>query len=90
MMVGYSDASEHAFVTSPGHAYSRFRRAQQGPERDIEEGEGHYRDPPNPPTKGATRVLTPYRTYTTLRDVTSRFARRLHPCGGFAYRPFPE
>jgi hypothetical protein len=35
--------------------------AQQGPERDIEEGEGHHRDPPNPPTKGATRVLAPYR-----------------------------
>jgi hypothetical protein len=34
--------------------------AQQGPERDIEEGEGHYRDPPNPPTKRATRVLAPY------------------------------
>jgi hypothetical protein len=34
--------------------------AQQGRERDIEEGEGHYRDPPNPPTKGATRVLAPF------------------------------
>jgi hypothetical protein len=46
--------------------------AQQGPERDIEEGEGHDRDPPNPPTKGATRVLAPY----TVSAVTVVPARR--------------
>jgi hypothetical protein len=49
--------------------------AQQGPERDIEEGEGHYRDPPNPPTKGPTRVLAPYTAVSNdIRPLAGRNA----------------
>ena len=34
--------------------------SEQRPERDVEKREGHGRDPPNPPAKGATRVLAPF------------------------------
>jgi hypothetical protein len=37
-------------------------RAQQRPERDVEEREGHIADPPQTrPQEGATRVLAPFR-----------------------------
>ena len=37
------------------------KRAQQGPEREVEKREGTVADPPNPPAKGATRVMAPFR-----------------------------
>jgi hypothetical protein len=35
--------------------------AQQGPEGDVEEGEGHYRRSSQPTREGPTRVLAPFR-----------------------------
>jgi hypothetical protein len=36
-------------------------RAQERPERNVEKREGHIADPPNPPAKGATRLMAPFR-----------------------------
>jgi hypothetical protein len=36
-------------------------RAEQSPEREVEEGENHAADPPRPHQSSATRLLAPFR-----------------------------
>jgi hypothetical protein len=52
--------------------------AQQGPEREVEKGEGHVFDPPHLAQTGATRVMAPLRGYhpSASRGSTATVVRR--------------